>query len=154
MFFTATDKESGVKDARESPLRCEQWPSCEFKSISETPRSLTWHEAVLFPWLGCRYLPTIPQDHGASLSQLCSDSLAFDIVSYWSLPRQTGSAEHLCCDKHNQLYLSVVFSFFLYDIGSQSVSQASMLWTKCHVEPLCCKVSLDVSFSSLIMGQR
>lgn len=116
VFFTATDKESGVKDTGESPLRCEHWPSCEFKSISETPRSLTWHGAVLFPWLGCRYLPTIPQDHGASLSQLCSDSLAFDIASYWWLPRQTGGTKHLCRDEHNQLYLSAVFVMFSFSM--------------------------------------
>lgn len=73
------------------------------KSISETPWSQTWHGAVSFPWLGRRYLPTIPQGHGASLSQLCSDSLAFHIMSAWSLPQQRGA-----------IFAAIRFDFFFF----------------------------------------
>lgn len=59
--------------------------------ISVTQRSRPRHEAILFPWLSCRYLPTIPQWHGTSLSQLHSLSLSFHIKSH-----------HFCCTRERE----------------------------------------------------
>lgn len=105
--FAVTDKEIGGGERRRGE-KVPFGPSSDLvraKSISETPWSQTWHGAVSFPWLGCRYLPTIPQGHGASLSQLCSDSLAFHIMSAWSLLQQRGAWGNFCGYKHNQFNL-------------------------------------------------
>lgn len=81
------EDESLMRERQKVPLG----PSSDLapvKSISVTPGSQTWHGAISFPWLGCRYLPTIPLGHGASLSQLRSATLAFHIMSNWSLLHQ------------------------------------------------------------------